>query len=55
MVFSKEKISGIINVLPPRYWQQKGGMIVFDWITFLLSVMASVIAHYIYKWLDGEE
>jgi len=55
MVFSNKEISGIIDMLPPRYWQQKGGMIMFEWITFLLSVMASVIAYYICKWLDGEE
>ncbi len=55
MVFPKEEISGIINVLPPRYWEQKGGVPVVEIRSFILSVMASVVAYYICKWLDSEE
>ena len=34
---------------------RKGGVIMEVFISFLLSVVASVIAYYICKWLDGEE
>ncbi|MBE5891971.1 MAG: hypothetical protein E7286_01185 [Lachnospiraceae bacterium] len=34
---------------------QEGGVIVEVFISFLLSVAASVIAYYICKWLDEQE
>lgn len=42
-------------VLPPRYWEQEGVKYLENIVSFILSVMASVIAYYICKWLDGEE
>ena len=45
----------IIFLLPPLYWYGK----VVDWvglfISFIVSVMASVVACYVCKWLDSDE
>ncbi len=45
----------IIFLLPPLYWYGK----VVDWvglfISFIVSVMASVVAYYVCKWLDSDE
>lgn len=44
-----------VFVATPRQ-AQKGGLTLFDLIiSFVLSVVASVIAYYICKWLDGED
>ena len=46
----------IILVLPPPIQVQKGGCSRMDPIlSFYLSVMASVVAYYICKWLDGDD
>ena len=35
--------------------EQKGGVLLLDTIlSFMLSILASVIAYYVCKWLDGE-
>ena len=40
----------------PRYRYRKGGTLVYDTtISFILSILASVVAYYICKWLDEEE
>ena len=36
-------------------FQQEGGGILDILITFILSVIASVVAYYICKWLDRDE
>ena len=43
----------IIKKLSYPIWQQKGGATVSNIISFLISVMASVVAYCICKWLDG--
>ena len=45
----------IISMLPPRYWQQEGGVHVKELISFLITVAAGVACHYIIKWLDGDD
>ena len=40
----------------PRYRYGKGVTLVYDTtISFILSILASVVAYYICKWLDEEE
>ena len=38
-----------------RMRQQEGGAVLDLLIAFLISVVASVVAYYICKWLDGED
>ena len=45
----------IVIVLPLLYWHGKEGCLTDDFITFFLSVMASIVAYYICKWLDNED
>jgi len=42
------------DVVAPYTGNRKGGIII-DLCTFIVSVMASVIAYYICKWLDGDD
>lgn len=44
----------IIDLLPPLYWQGKGVSAIETLTSFIVSVMASVAAYYICKWLDGD-
>ena len=39
----------------PRQVEERGCVIMDLPLTFFLSVMASVVAYYICKWLDGEK
>ena len=41
-----------IIVLSFPFWQQKGGDDVLFILEFTISVMASIVAYYICKWLD---
>ena len=50
-----EHMCGIINVLPSLNWQQEGGARMELLTSFIISVIASVVAAYICKWLDREE
>ena len=45
----------IIIMLPSPIPVQEGGAIMEVLASFILSVMASVVAYYICRWLDGEE
>ena len=36
-------------------WQQKGVLYIDNVLTFLVSIMASVVAYFVCKWLDGNE
>ena len=44
----------ILNVLPPPIPAPKGGVPMEQCTSFLLSVMAGIVTHYVCKWLDGE-
>ena len=46
---------GIIYLLPTPILVQKGGANMEGLVSFYLSIMASVVAYYICKWLDEEE
>lgn len=49
------KIDIIYNVATPRQ-AQNGGLTLQDlFISFILSVLASIVAYYVCKWLDGEK
>ncbi len=48
-------VYGILKVLPPKNRQREGVCHMNTGISFVLSIMASVVAHYICKWLDGEK
>ena len=39
-------------MLSPNTAQRKGGANMAEFINFFVSVMASVVGHYISKWLD---
>ena len=41
--------------LPPRYWQQEGGVLVESVLAFIIAVAAGVACHYIIKWLDSDD
>ena len=41
--------------LPPLYWYRKGVYYVEVLLSFVLSILASVVAYYLCKWLDGDE
>ncbi|MBD5546045.1 MAG: nitrate reductase [Lachnospiraceae bacterium] len=42
-------------LLSHPFWQQKGGVSLAILVSFLISVMASVVGYYICKWLDGDD
>lgn len=44
-----------IKMVTPRLLRKKGGDIIDLVISFILSVLASIVAYYICKWLDEEE
>lgn len=46
---------GIIALLPPLDWYGKGVNCVELFISFFISVMASVVAYYVCKWLDSDK
>ena len=52
-----EKMTGyaIIDLLSHPFWQQKGGASMPTLGSFILSIVASVVAYYICKWLDGDD
>ncbi|RGM01859.1 nitrate reductase [Hungatella hathewayi] len=39
-------------MLSHPFWQQEGGAYIMDIFTFILSIVASVVAYFICKWLD---
>ena len=43
-----------ITATTPRQ-VEKGGVSMASILSFFISVMASVVAYYICKWLDGDE
>ncbi len=45
----------ILSELPPLHQAKKGGVALEFLIAFLVSVLASVTAYYICKWLDGDD
>ena len=46
----------IMSLLPPRYWQQEGGVPCMELVlSFFVAVMADIACHYIIKWLDGDD
>ena len=47
--------SDIIILLSLPFWQQKGGADIEHFLSFLVSVMASVVGYYIRKWLDEHD
>lgn len=43
-------------MLPPPRQARKGGSAVTELlVSFLISVVASIVAYYICKWLDGDK
>ena len=50
----RNKNCDIIILLPSLNWQQKGGAAMEFLASFILSVLAGVVAYYICKWLDEE-
>ena len=53
--FQKPHKHAILYKLPPLDWCGKGVCQLDILSSFLLSVMASVVAYYICKWLDGDQ
>lgn len=51
----KVERENIIAMLSLPIWQQKGGVSFAILVSFLISVMASVVGYYISKWLDGDD
>ena len=45
----------IMGLLPSPILVQKGGLTVDLLISFIISVIAGVVAYYICEWLDREE
>lgn len=45
----------ILAGVPPCDLTYERGCAIMDILTFMLSVIAGVVSHYICKWLDGEE
>lgn len=45
----------ILSELPPLHQAKKGGVVLEKLVSFLITVMASVFAYYICKWLDGDD
>lgn len=48
-------VYAIIFPLPPLDWYGKGVNYVELFISFIISVMASIVAYYVCKWLDSDE
>ena len=44
-----------LTTLPPLYWYGKGVCFVSILSSFIISIMAGIVCHYICKWLDGDE
>ena len=44
-----------IRLLLFPIWRQKGGETMSLIVAFIISIAASIVAHYICKWLDGNE
>ena len=44
-----------LTLLPPLDWYRKGVCFVSILSSFVISVMASIVAYYICKWLDGDK
>lgn len=53
--FQKHYIRDILYKLPPLNWCGKGVCQLDEISSFLISVMASVVAYYLCKWLDGDK
>lgn len=51
----EEQTDNIISVLSHPFWQQKGGALNLDLTSFILSIVASIIADFVCKWLDGDD
>jgi hypothetical protein len=47
--------SDIIIPLSHPFWQQEGGADMNHFLSFLVSVAASVVGYYIRKWLDEHD
>lgn len=45
----------LIVVAPNLATEKKGGVYMSEIISFLVSVLASVVGYYICKWLDGDD
>ena len=41
-------------MLPSLYWQQEGGIGIEILFSFIIAVVAGVVAYYICKWLDSD-
>ena len=50
-----ERMYAIIDLLPSPILVQEGGIALDILISFIISVIAGVVAYYICEWLDGEE
>ena len=49
-------VNGIIKALSHPFWQQKGGVgLIALLVSFLVSVLASIVGCYVCKWLDGDD
>ena len=44
-----------MHMLSLLIWQQKGGACMEIFVSFLVSVAASIVSYYICKWLDGDD
>lgn len=53
-VYYMYKVCAIISKLPPPYWQQEGGVLMNEISSFIVSLMAGIVCHYLCRWLDGE-
>jgi hypothetical protein len=54
-ILSNIPVYVILFLLPPRYWQQEGGVLMESVLAFIVAVAAGVACHYIIKWLDGDD
>lgn len=45
----------IYSVVAPNLATERGGVYMSEIISFLVSVLASVVGYYICKWLDGDD
>lgn len=55
LIFSHSANYATIYMLSHPIRQRKGGACMEIIISFFLSIVASIIAYYVCKWLDGEE